>query len=533
MRAALYARVSTDEQRKESIDDQLRECRELCHRHGFETVAEFSDKARSGNEANRPGYQKLLTSARSRKYDVIVAHELSRLWRSESEMHAIKEELDYLGVHIVTDDGIDTRIVGMEILLAVKGAIAKQELRQIAHRTHRALKGLALSGRSAGGKCYGYIAASKSASGGREINEAEAREVRRIFFWYSAGKSPRWIADRLNLERVCSPGSGWRKSARKREGKWLASTVYGDPRRASGILNNEMYVGQCIWNRRRSRKKLRSGDREFLMRPKNEWIVTSQPELRIIPQALWDKAKERQRKQAAHIGARVRRGLSRHKARVTGTYPKYLLSGVLQCGICGSNLVVSGPRQGYMCASRANGGLNACGNKLRLPRKLLESRLLRWMRSILLGSDVDRCLLRAWNARFAKRLSDRGASDLRSAVHANELRTEISNIVDAIAQGGLKSSPALAERLQYAELQLAAEDECDESAPEQRKPPSKEFYSRFLATISERFGENARETRATLRDLAGGPIKIAPKNNSTEFVVSCALSRATCSTVLD
>jgi hypothetical protein len=50
---------------------------------------------------------------------VIVAHELSRLWRSESEMHAIKEELEYLNVHVVTDDGIDTRIVGMDILIAV------------------------------------------------------------------------------------------------------------------------------------------------------------------------------------------------------------------------------------------------------------------------------------------------------------------------------------------------------------------------------------------------------------------------------
>jgi hypothetical protein len=63
---------------------------------------------------------------------VIVAHELSRLWRSESEMHAIKEELEYLNVHVVTDDGIDTRIAGMDMLIAIKGAMAKQELRQIA-----------------------------------------------------------------------------------------------------------------------------------------------------------------------------------------------------------------------------------------------------------------------------------------------------------------------------------------------------------------------------------------------------------------
>jgi hypothetical protein len=59
---------------------------------------------------------------------------------------------------------------------------------------------------------------------------------------------------------------------------------------------------------------------------------------------------------------------------------------------------------------------------------------------LLLGSEVDRCLLRAWRATCAKRLSDKVSSDVLSAAHAKELRNEISNIVDAIAQGGLKSS---------------------------------------------------------------------------------------------
>jgi hypothetical protein len=80
-----------------------------------------------------------------------------------------------------------------------------------------------------------------------------------------------------------------------------------------------------------------------------------------------------------------------------------------------------------------NGGLNACGNKLRLPG-------LTWK-------------------------GDRVSSDHRSTVHAQELRNEISNIVDAIAQGTLKSSPALAGRLAQTELQLAAEEGRDECTP--------------------------------------------------------------------
>jgi len=451
MKATLYARVSTNEQRKESIDDQLRECRELCRRHGFNVVGELCDRARSGNEASRPGYQQLLRAVRRRECDVIVAHELSRLWRSESEMHATKEELEYLSVHVVTDDGIDTRIAGMDILIAIKGAMAKQELRQIAHRTHRALKGLALDGRSAGGKCYGYIPAIRSGSGRREISAAQAYDVRRIFSWYAAGRSPRWIADRLNEEHIASPGSEWHRASRRQHGKWLASAIHGDTKRGSGIRNNQMYIGRYVWSRRRSRKKLKSGDREYLLRPAEEWIVVSHPELRIVSEELWEKVKARQREQAMRIGARVRLGLSKHRARATRTYPKYLLSGIVLCGVCGSNLVVSGPTQTYVCASRVNGGLNACANKLRLPRVRLEQQLLHWIHGVLVGDDALERLLRASRARNGGESPYSGSAASARGDRRQELRDEILNLVDAIAHGELRSSATLAERLAQAE----------------------------------------------------------------------------------
>jgi site-specific DNA recombinase len=530
MKAALYARISTNEQRKESIDDQLRECRELCRRHDFNVIEEFSDRGQSGNEVNRLGYQRLLRAARHREFDVIVAHELSRLWRSESEMHAIKEELEYLNVDVVTDDGIDTRIVGMDILIAVKGAMAKQELRQIAHRTHRALKGLALDGRSAGGKCYGYIAASKSASGRREIDEAQAREVRRIFAWYAAGKSPRWIAERLNEESVSSPGSDWRRTKRRRHGKWLASAIHGDPKRGSGILNNELYIGRYIWNRRRSRKKLRSGDREFLLRPSEEWIATSHPELCVVSEDVWHKVKARQRERAAHIGARVRRGLSKIQAYATGAYPKYLLSGLLQCGLCGSNLIVSGPAQGYVCATRVNGGLHACSNRLRLPRVRLEYLLLRWIRSVLAGAEAERWLLRACRARSGENSSGSEFIATLREDGLQELRNEISNLVNAIANGALRFSPALADRLAQAELKLTAQAKspaADGAVGAMRflRPP--EFYEQFVTSISGRFQENSRETRTILGDLVGGAIRLMPKEDARELGVSCAFGTTT------
>jgi site-specific DNA recombinase len=85
MKAALYARYSTDKQRDASIEDQFRECERVCRSVGFEIVARFEDKGMSGGTADRPGYQALLHAARRREFTVIVAEDISRLWRNRAE----------------------------------------------------------------------------------------------------------------------------------------------------------------------------------------------------------------------------------------------------------------------------------------------------------------------------------------------------------------------------------------------------------------------------------------------------------------
>src|SRR5215469_5977815 len=85
MRAAIYARFSTDKQSENSIADQIRVCERLAERCGFEVVERFSDAAVSGGTAYRAGYQRLLEAARHRVIDVIVAEDISRLWRLLAE----------------------------------------------------------------------------------------------------------------------------------------------------------------------------------------------------------------------------------------------------------------------------------------------------------------------------------------------------------------------------------------------------------------------------------------------------------------
>ena len=128
LRAALYARVSSDKQREESVTDQFRVCERLCARERFTVFSRHSDLFISGGTTSRPGYQALLASARRREYDVIIAEDLKRLWREQAEQwRAIKELID-LGIHIVTASGIDSRQQNFEILASVMTA-ANQGLR--------------------------------------------------------------------------------------------------------------------------------------------------------------------------------------------------------------------------------------------------------------------------------------------------------------------------------------------------------------------------------------------------------------------
>lgn len=85
MKAAIYARYSSDLQRQASIEDQFRNCLSVIEHEGWELVGKYSDEAMSGANADRSGYQALLEAAKRKDFDVIVVDEVSRLWRDQEE----------------------------------------------------------------------------------------------------------------------------------------------------------------------------------------------------------------------------------------------------------------------------------------------------------------------------------------------------------------------------------------------------------------------------------------------------------------
>lgn len=448
MKAAIYARYSTAMQREQSIEDQFRVGERLAERHGFTVVARFSDHAISGGTAQRPGYQRLLTAARRHEFEVIIAEDTSRLWRNLAEQSPRLAELADLGVAVVTHD-LDTRHESAEIMGAVGGAMAAAYRKEIGRRTRRGLEGLARNGKSAGGRAYGYVPAALSRTDQVEIDGAQAAVVRRVFQMFADGYSPRAIANALNRDGVPSPGAAWGRQHRRKFG-WVASAIHGNPARGLGILNNEVYRGAVVWNRSRwIRSAADSSKRRQVQNPRKDWITRQDERLRIVSDELWQQVKQRQADQAHRIGERVKQGLDKAAAIRTGAGPKYLISGLLRCGHCGSSYAIAG-RDVYKCSGHTSGGAALCTNDALLHREVVEAEVLAGIKRDLCSPVVIEEICR--RVRAALRAPKLKAVDHSARIA--QLKAEIGNLADAIASGVLRASPTLAARLASAEDEL-------------------------------------------------------------------------------
>ena len=103
MRAAIYARYSSDLQSEASIEDQVRLCRERGERDGHEIIQVFNDYAISGsNLINRPGILSLMAAAKDGLFELVYAEALDRISRDQEDIAAIYKRLAHNNIKIVT-----------------------------------------------------------------------------------------------------------------------------------------------------------------------------------------------------------------------------------------------------------------------------------------------------------------------------------------------------------------------------------------------------------------------------------------------
>lgn len=196
----------------------------------------------------------------------------------------------------------------------------------------------------------------------------------------------------------------------------------------TGILNNRLYIGEVIWNRFQWETNPETSKRVPRLRPAEEWITRHDEALRIVPQALWERVHRRQEEVSRKATAQAYRG---------GRRPKYLLSGLLRCGMCGSNYVIRN-RSEYGCSFHVNRGDAICKNRLAVKRRVIEQRLLDVARRDLFTPEAIAYIVKRANAILQERAreSKRSLGDWKKIESdLSQAMSELDDIRQAIRQG--------------------------------------------------------------------------------------------------
>jgi site-specific DNA recombinase len=478
MKVAIYARYSSDNQRDASIADQVRICREFAARQGWTVVQDFTDHAISGATLLRSGFQALMRDALNRRFDIVLAESLDRFSRDQEDTAGLFKRLTFAGVNIVTlAEGDITHLH-----IGFKGTMNALFLKDLADKTHRGLRGRVEGGKSAGGLCYGYrvvksLAGGSLTTGEREIESAEATIVERIFREYVAGVAPKAIAKRLNQEGIAGPFGG----------TWNPSTIHGNSKRGTGILNNEMYIGRLIWNRLRYVKNPDTGKRISRVNPNAEWITKEIPTLRIVRDELWAAAKDRQ--------SATRRTITRAGNIGFARRPQYLFSGLSKCGVCGAGFIMAGRNRLACFGAREKG---TCDNRLTIRRDEVEARVLKALEEKLLNQELfeEFCEEFTREMNWLRMQHRAGLSAAEREIERIEDRRKklIEMVMEGVAPSVVKDElNANAARREHLETQLAATEE----PPPLLHPEMARIYRTKVTDLAKALQEPDSRSEAT------------------------------------
>lgn len=176
--AVIYARFSSDLQREESIDAQIRACKEYAARNELHIVGVYADEAVSGRTANRAQYQKMLRECQKHSFDVILIHKYDRIGRNLGEHVNLAARLDQWGVQLVSVSQDFGDSAEAKIMRTLMWSMSEYYIDNLAGEVRKGMKENALRGLHNGGvPPFGYDVIDRE----YVVNELEAEFVRRIF----------------------------------------------------------------------------------------------------------------------------------------------------------------------------------------------------------------------------------------------------------------------------------------------------------------------------------------------------------------
>lgn len=301
MRVAAYIRVSTDEQAEKgnSLFEQEERLNAYCTVMGWDKPIFYTDDGYSAGDLKRPYIKKLIEDIKSKKYDILLTTKLDRLSRNLLDLLNLIEMFSkYQCAYVSATESFDTSTAAGRMVLQLLGVFAEFERQRNSERVKDNMSSLAIhSDKALSGPCFGYDIVDKR----YVINQKEAAIVLEMVELAEKGHGGRSIAKILN-----------EKNALSKRGKLWSSE------RINRFLRTETIAGIRVFNKR---KKVNG---KVEIRPKEEWIIKENNHPPIIePSRFW-------RLQDILDARKLSR---RHSESET-----YLLTGVLKCGHCGSNM---------------------------------------------------------------------------------------------------------------------------------------------------------------------------------------------------
>ena len=279
MRGVIYARYSSDNQREESIEGQIRECKVFAEKNGIDIIGSYIDRAFSAKTDNRPDFQRMVKESANKAFEVVLVWKLDRFARDRYDSAYYKRVLRKNGVKVVSaTEAISEGAEGILLESLLEG-VAEYYSVELAEKTLRGMTENALACKVNGSVPLGYVATE---DGHYQIDPLYAPIIVEIYQMYLDGMAMREIVENLKTRGI-----------RNRKGGEISENVI------SNILKNRRYLGEYIFRD----------------------IVIPNGIPRIIPQELFDDVQARM--------ATNRKAPARHKAE-----EEYLLSTNLFCGKC-------------------------------------------------------------------------------------------------------------------------------------------------------------------------------------------------------
>ena len=327
LRAAAYARYSTDNQTSNSIAYQMEKIQKYSKENNITITAFFIDEAQTGTNANRTGFINMVNAAKNKEFDAVIIYDISRGSRDVGDWFIFRKAMAEANVKVISctqnlGDIYNSNDFLVELISVGLGQREVLETRQ------KSIDGVAIKakqGQFLGGVApFGY----DIVNGQYIINPTEAPVIQKIFTMYASGCSYTDIVEAI-------------KNFSGRYGRPFGKNTL------SVILRNERYVGVYFWNKRKVKhfRKWAGGE----LNPDVIRIEDAIPA--IISKDIWEAVQMRLNNNKRNASNKAKR--------------EYLLTGLIECAECGATYVGHST-----CKKKANGKIYEntyyiCGNKYR------------------------------------------------------------------------------------------------------------------------------------------------------------------------